>query len=175
MTALNCAVPSAIESIYNLNSCSINIAMDSLNTLYDRDYILWLQETHTLLETHNFQQLDLPHLKEKILNLGNEQRRKVSSYLRQLLIHLLLYRYWETEHDRCAKSWQNEIDNFRFELDLLLQSRTLHNFFLQELDSIYPKARKQAIRKSELPSPTFPETCPFTPQQLLDSDFFPAP
>ncbi|KKI99044.1 DUF29 domain-containing protein [Prochlorothrix hollandica] len=148
--------------------------MDNLSILYDRDYILWLQETYELLETHNLSQLDLPHLKEEILSLGNEQRRKVSSYLYQLLIHLLLYQYWQAENERCAKNWQTEIDSFRFELSILFKSRTLYNFYLTEIDGIYTKARKQAIRKSELPGHLFPDTCPFTSEELLDPDFFPS-
>jgi hypothetical protein len=65
--------------------------MDNIGTLYDQDYFLWLQETYRLLEKRELAQLDLPHLKEEILSLGNEQSHKVDSYLRQLLIHLLLY------------------------------------------------------------------------------------
>jgi Domain of unknown function DUF29 len=149
------------------------ILMDNIGTLYDQDYFLWLQETYRLLDKRELAQLDLPHLKEEILSLGNEQRHKVDSYLRQLLIHLLLYKYWQSEKDRCAKGWQNEIDNFRFELDLLLRSRTLYNYFLQEIDEMYLNARKQAIRKSDLSPSLFPTTCPFSVEELLDSDFFP--
>jgi hypothetical protein len=147
--------------------------MNTMEALYEQDYILWLQETYSLLERHQIDQLDLEHLKEEILGLGNEQRRKVDSYLRQLLIHLLLYRYWQIEKDRCAKGWQNEIDNFRFELELLLRSKTLYNYFLQEIEVIYLKARRQAIKKSELASNLFPQSCPFSADELLDPDFLP--
>jgi Domain of unknown function DUF29. len=85
----------------------------------------------------------------------------------------LLYQYWESERDRCAKGWQNEIDNFRFELELLLESQTLYNYFLQQIEAIYLKARRQAIKKSELLPEIFPENCPFTPENLLDSEFLP--
>ena len=88
------------------------------------------------------------------------------------MIHLLLYQYWESERERCAKGWQNEIDNFRCELELLLESRTLYNYFLQQIEVIYVKPRKQAIKKSELAPETFPEKCNFTAADLLDSDFF---
>ena len=88
-------------------------------------------------------------------------------------IHLLLYQYWDSEKDRCAKGWQNEIDNFRFELELLLRSRTLYNYFLQEIEEIYVKARRQVIKKSELPSNLFPESCPFSADALLDPEFLP--
>ena len=147
--------------------------MNDVSALYERDYYLWLQETYQTLEKKEIDQLDLPHLMEEILSLGNEQRRKVDSYLRQLLIHLLLYQYWESERERCAKGWQNEIDNFRFELELLLESQTLYNYFLQQIEEIYVKARKRAIKKSELPPETFPEKCAFTPADLLDSEFLP--
>jgi hypothetical protein len=147
--------------------------MSDVSALYEQDYYLWLQETYQRLEKKEIDQLDWPHLMEEILSLGNEQRRKVDSYLRQLLIHLLLYQYWESERERCAKSWQNEIDNFRFELELLLKSQTLYNYFLQEIEEIYVKARKQAIKKSELPPDLFPEKCLFTAADLLDSDFLP--
>ncbi len=147
--------------------------MNTISALYDQDYFLWLQETYRMLESNKVEQLDLEHLKDEILSLGNEQRRRVDSCLRQLLIHLLLYQYWDTERDRCAKGWQNEIDNFRFELELLLKSRTLYNYFLQEIEEIYVKARRQAIKKSELPSTLFPESCLFSADDLLDPEFLP--
>ena len=147
--------------------------MNNINSLYEQDYFLWLEETYKMLENDQIKELDFLHLKEEIFSLGNEQRRKVDSYLRQLLIHLLLYQYWDSEKDRCAKGWQNEIDNFRFELELLLRSRTLYNYFLQEIEEIYVKARRQAIKKSELPSNLFPESCPFSADALLDPEFLP--
>jgi hypothetical protein len=143
------------------------------SSLYEQDYYLWLQDTYQKLEKKDINGLDLIHLMEEILALGNEQKRQVSSYLRQLLIHLLLYQYWEAERHRCGKGWQTEIDNFRFELELLLKSKTLYNYFLQEIEEIYPKARKQVIKKTDLPATIFPEHCLFTADQLLDSDFLP--
>ncbi|WP_255611324.1 DUF29 family protein [Synechocystis sp. PCC 7339] len=77
--------------------------MNTINTLYEQNYCLWLQETYQLLDQAHFEQLDLEHLKEEIISLGNEQRRKMDSWLRQLLIHLLLYQYWDAEKERCAK------------------------------------------------------------------------
>ncbi|MGL6138477.1 MAG: DUF29 domain-containing protein [Planktothrix sp.] len=143
------------------------------SSLYEQDYYLWLQDTYQKLEKKDINGIDLIHLMEEILALGNEQKRKVSSYLRQLIIHLLLYQYWESERERCDKGWQTEIDDFRFELELLLKSKTLYNYFLQEIEEIYPKARKQVIKKTDLPAAIFPEHCPFKADQLLDSDFLP--
>jgi Domain of unknown function DUF29 len=39
----------------------------------------------------------------------------------------------------------------------------------------YARARRDAARQTGLPLSTFPEACPWTPEQILDPDFFPEP
>ena len=73
-------------------------------TLYEEDYYLWVETTFKQLENKDIENLDWQHLAEEIEALGIEQRRKVESYLKQLLIHLLLYRYWETEKEYYQRS-----------------------------------------------------------------------
>ncbi|WP_107668163.1 DUF29 domain-containing protein [Cyanothece sp. BG0011] len=144
-----------------------------LSQLYDQDFVLWVDETVKSLYNKDLEHIDWPHLIEEIEGLGREQRHKVDSYLVQLLIHLLLYRYWQAEKEKCQRGWENEIDNFRLELELLFESKTLYNYYLKRIDELYPKAKKRVIKKTNLPSNLFPETCPFTPEQLLNIDFLP--
>ncbi|MDJ0542615.1 MAG: DUF29 domain-containing protein [Microcystis sp. M53603_WE2] len=141
--------------------------------LYEQDYLAWLEETAKQLRQRRTDVLDWEHLEEEIEALGNEQRHKVDSYLLQLLIHLLLYQYWPEERERCARGWQDEIANFRVELELLLESKTLYNYFLTRIAVIYPKAVKRVRQKSQLPAAIFAESCPYSPEQILDSDFLP--
>ena len=141
--------------------------------LYEQDYLAWLEETAKQLRQRQTDVLDWEHLGEEIEALGNEQRHKVDSYLLQLLIHLLLYQYWPEERERCARGWQDEIGNFRVELELLLESKTLYNYFLTRISVIYPKAVKRVRQKSQLPAAIFAESCPYSPEQILDSDFLP--
>jgi hypothetical protein len=143
------------------------------HTLYEKDYYLWLQITLEQLKQRKIEDLDWPHLIEEIEALGNEERRKVESYLKQLLIHLLLYRYWESERMYCSRGWEIEIDNFRDELEFLLRSKILYNYFLQQLETVYQKARRQAIKKTNLPKDDFPVTCPFSPKEILAPDYLP--
>ncbi len=107
--------------------------------LYQEDFMLWVDETVKRLKQRDLNGLDWEHLIEEIEGLGSEQRHKVDSYLLQLLVHLLLYRYWESEKADCAKGWQNEIANFRIQLEILFDSQTLQNYFLERVDYIYPK------------------------------------
>jgi hypothetical protein len=144
-----------------------------LSQLYGQDFVLWVDETVKLLYNQDLEQIDWPHLMEEVEGLGREQRHKTDSYLVQLLIHLLMYRYWKAEKVRCQRGWENEIDNFRLELELLLESKTLYNYYLQRIDHLYPKARRRAINKTKLSPEIFPENCPFTPEQLLDIQFLP--
>ena len=149
-------------------------------TLYEEDYYLWLETTGQQLrqiverqDITSLPHLDWEHLIEEIEALGIEQRRKVVSYLKQLLMHLLLCQYWESERAYCGNGWKVEIRNFRDELEFSLNSKTLKNYMLEQFDSVYEKARKIAIDKTGLPPNTFPTQCPFTVDQVLHPDFLP--
>jgi hypothetical protein len=145
----------------------------SLSSLYEKDYVEWLDLTLAQLQNHDLEDLDWTHLIEEVEALGSEQRHKVESYLLKLLIHLLLYQYWETEKTWSDRGWKNEIDNFRLELDLLLESKVLYNYLLTIVDKNYQKARKNAIRKSQLSADLFPLNCPYQVEQILDPDWLP--
>jgi hypothetical protein len=142
--------------------------------IYEQDYPEWLDITLTQLQNRDLENIDWEHLIEEITALGNEQRRKVESYLRQIIKHLLLYQYWEAERFYCAKGWIEEIDNFRSELDLLLESKVLYNHCEKIIDKIYTKARNNTIRKSELSPIIFPETCPYSLTEILNPEWLPS-
>ena len=142
--------------------------------IYEQDYPEWLGITLNQLQNRDLENIDWEHLIEEITALGNEQRRKVESYLLRLLIHLLLYNYyWSSEKDWSGRGWEKEIDNFRLELDLLLESKVLYNHCVKILDKIYIKARKNAIRKSELSPEIFPENCPYSLTEILNPEWLP--
>ena len=141
--------------------------------VYEQDYPEWLDITLSQLQNRDLENIDWEHLIEEITALGNEQRRKVESYLLRLLIHLLLYNYWKLEKDWSGRGWEKEIDNFRLELDLLLESKVLYNHCTKILDKIYIKARNNAIRKSELSPAIFPENCPYSLTEILNPEWLP--
>ncbi|MEA5620786.1 DUF29 domain-containing protein [Cronbergia sp. UHCC 0137] len=144
-----------------------------ISLIYEQDYPQWLDITLNQLQNRQIENIDWKHLIEEIASLGNEQTYKVESYLRQLIKHLLLYQYWEAEKSFCQRGWIDEIDNFRSEFDLLLESKVLYNHCLKVLNKIYLKARSNAIRKSELSPDLFPINCPYSLTQIIDPEWLP--
>ena len=149
------------------------ISTNLQSTLYETDHYLWIETTLKQLENRDIDNLDWQHLSEEIEALGIEQRRKVESYLKQLLTHLLLCCYWETEKETCQRGWQIEISNFRDELEFSFRSKTLYNYFLSCLEQVYTKARRQVIQKTGLPTEIFPKQCPFSLEDILNNEYFP--
>lgn len=139
--------------------------------MYSQDFVAWTEKQAELLHSQQLNELDFENLAEEIYSLGHEQKHKVDSYLRQLLKHLLLYHYWESEREYCANGSIDEIGNFRFELEQLLESKTLYNHLVAQFDYIYGKARKQTITKSQIKD--IPEVCPYTIEEVLNEDFLP--
>ena len=139
--------------------------------LHNQDYAHWLEVTVEQIRSRDLQNIDWDNLIEEVEDLGREQRNKVESFLRQLLKHLLLYQYWESEKSRCSNGWIDEIDNFRSELEILLRSKTLYNYAESILEAAYNKARRSASLKSNLKN--LPNICPYSLLEILDPDWLP--
>jgi hypothetical protein len=139
-------------------------------TGYDQDFYAWTQVQLAHLRTKDWAALDLEHVVEEIEDLGNEQAHAVVSHLRILAIHLLKVAYQR----RRARSWLRSIRSARVEIEWRLQRSPSLRPRLQEfLAWAYPKARKAAAEDTGLPLATFPETCPWSLEQLQDEDFLP--
>ncbi|MGA9382580.1 MAG: DUF29 domain-containing protein [Phormidium sp.] len=142
-----------------------------LKTLYETDDYLWLESTIELLKNKQFKALDLENLIEELEDLGSEKKHAVVSFLNQLLRHLLLLQYWTSESENNSVHWQEEIYNFRSELNERLTT-TLHNYLEKELERIYQKALK-AVKIKTQNSVEFPSECPYTLDELLDENWLP--
>jgi hypothetical protein len=139
--------------------------------LYETDYLQWLEETIALLKNRQFESLDLDNLIEELEDLGSEKRNAVVSLLDQVIRHLLLLEYWESEVTNNSIHWQGEIYNFRLQLQDKM-TKTLYNHLVYKLDMIYGRALKAVnIKTQKLVD--FPENCPYSLEELLDIDWLP--
>jgi hypothetical protein len=122
-----------------------------------------------LLRAGKWQELDYANLAEEIESLGKWDKRDLEQRLEGLLIQLLTW--WAKPEDRCGR-WQSTIRTQRYELELLLRdSPSLEVQVPGLLTEVYPHAREAVLEDTRLY--TLPESCPFTPIQLLSADFWP--
>jgi hypothetical protein len=103
--------------------------------------------------------------------LGSERKNAVVSLLDQVIRHLLLLEYWESEVTNNSIHWQGEIYNFRLQLQDKM-TKTLYNHLVYKLDVIYGRALKAVNIKTQK-SVDFPEKCPYSLEELLDIEWLP--
>ena len=138
---------------------------------YETDFYAWTQQQAELLRQGQVTQLDVIHLLEEIEDMGQSQRRALTSRLQVLISHLLK---WQFQPDKRSPSWESTIHIQRAEIaDLLADSPSLRPQFKAFIERAYPKARQAARGETQLPIETFPEACPYTPAQILDEKFWP--
>ncbi len=140
-------------------------------TLYDTDFNLWIEQTVNQLKNGNLQDLDRQNLIDEIESMGSSDKREIKSRLIVLLMHLLKYKY---QPKKKTKSWISTINTQRNEIELVLEdSPSLRPYLTENLPECYQKAIRSAVNETNLPKTTFPSDCPFSSEQVLDSDYFP--
>ncbi|MBE9113161.1 DUF29 domain-containing protein [Nodosilinea sp. LEGE 07298] len=143
-------------------------------SLYDTDFLLWIETTATLLKNRRFDNLDLDNLIEEIESLGRSDRRAILSYLARLCEHLLKLKYWDAERQRCLRGWTIEVNNFRKEIHRLLKdSPSLNPDLLENFQTEYQDARDNVLIASGSAPNLIPEEPCFSLEQALEKDWLP--
>jgi Domain of unknown function DUF29 len=142
-----------------------------MSDLYDEDILLWSERQAELLRQHaasarTNDAIDWPNIIEEIESVGNEQRFKVESLLRQALIHMLKAHAWPLSGE--VPHWQAEARVFRGEAadrfaPSMRQRINLARIYRQALRGLPDTIDGQA------PLPVS-ETCPVTLDELLSDD-----
>jgi hypothetical protein len=141
------------------------------DTQYDKDFYAWALESARLLRQGKFKEVDIEHIAEELESMGKRDKRKLTSSLIVLVVHLLK---WQYQHDRAGSSWRRTITNQRREIPLLLKdSPSLNGDLENTLNEIYSDAVKDAVAETRLPKNIFPKNCPYSLKQCLDDEFFP--
>ena len=141
--------------------------------LYDHDFYTWTQTTAALVRAGKWRSLDYESLAEEIESLGISQQHALQSHLRQLVMHLLKWQY-QPSRRQLGHSWESTITLARDEIALMLERNPgLQQQMPAYLAKRYGAARRLARVETGLPLTTFPATCPWTLEQVLNDDFFP--
>jgi hypothetical protein len=126
-------------------------------SLYDRDFVLWVEDVAAKLKARDFDNLDLDNLIEEVESLGKSDKRELKSRLNTLLTHLLKRIYIDSAYDN--RGWELTIREQRKELQLLLeQSPSLKGYWAEVFEPVFQSAL--ATVKEEYRGANFPETWP---------------
>ncbi len=151
------------------------------SNLYETDFNLWLEDTITKLEKNDFSALDKVNLIEELRDLGKAEKNALESNLMILLAHLLKLTVQSDAPETMKNSWYNSVIEHRKRIKKQLsKTPSLNTYFPKILEEAYNDGRDIAIKEGKKASfgvripdeSEYPKPCIFTPEQILDDDFF---
>jgi predicted nucleic acid-binding Zn-ribbon protein len=138
---------------------------------YESDFYAWTNEQATLLRSGRLDQLDIEHLAEEIESMGKSERNELLHRLEILLMHLLKWRF---QPNLQSRSWEATIDEQRERIvDHLDENPSLKSKLDEFLVKSYKYAIRGAMKETGLAKSTFPENCPWSIEQIMDTCFWP--
>lgn len=141
------------------------------NDLYETDFYAWTQEQAQLLRERRWNDLDLTNLVDEVGSVGSSEKREIRRRLAMLLAHLLK---WKFQSGRRGVSWKTTISHQRAQLRAIIDdSPSLRDYVLRQAREQYLGGVLKASEETGIVIGIFPEECPFTPEQVLDLEFFP--
>ncbi len=126
-------------------------------SLYESDYLLWVQETIAKLKARDFDRVDFENLIEEIEDLGRSQKREIRSRLKMLLEHLLKRLY--IDMPRYFNGWEKTIREQRSEIKVeLADSPSLRRFWDELFDVAWVLALEKVRDHYQSKGFDFPDT-----------------
>jgi hypothetical protein len=132
---------------------------------YESDFYTWTQQQGSLLRAGRFDAIDWQNIAEEIETLGRDEFRRLVSFYRPILLHMLR---WEHQPNLQSRSWANSIAIHREHASEVIEDNPgLRPRRDEALQRAYRGARLNALQETGLRSGTFPDRCPYTLDDLL--------
>lgn len=141
------------------------------NPKYDHDFYGWAYEQADLLRKGDFSHLDILNLIEEVESMGRSEKRELRSRLSVLIAHLL---NWQYQPAYRGTSWELTIKEQRIKTaEVLSENPSLKPKLDEVLVQAYKTAHLIAQKETGFSANTFPASCPYSIEQLLDESFMP--
>lgn len=144
-------------------------------SLYENDFCQWALHNAELLRQGKLTEIDIENIAEELESMSRRDKKELISRLAVLIAHLLKLQY-QPEKQIDSNSWISTIVNQRTDIGLLLEDSPSLKY---EIELTIEKGFKRATVKFEketgISKKTLPDTCPYTFEQIIDDDFWPAP
>jgi hypothetical protein len=140
---------------------------------YDGDVIAWANEQARLLRAGQFSKLDIEHIADEIEDVGKSEQRELASRMAVLLTHLLK---WQFQPAYRGNSWKFTIMDQRDSIARRLRKTPSLKSSLNDPDwwaDAWQDARREAEHETGIGYATFPKSCPWSFDQIMDADFWP--
>jgi hypothetical protein len=143
-----------------------------MSITYQQDFYAWALEQADLLKQKRFSEIDLEHLVEEIEDMGKSEKRALESYIEILLMHLLKWEYQPYYIGR--RSWELTIIEQRKRISWHLKENPgLKSKLPEAIEHAYELAKSGAEKETGIPISRYPDTCPWTYEQFINSEFWP--
>ena len=140
-------------------------------SLYDQDLYTWAMQTARMVREKRFSEIDCASLAEELESMGKTELRALESRLVVLLAHLL---EWEHQPSQRGKSWRRTLIEQRKRICRLLHdSPSLKPRLPEILADAYDSALRWAADETGMDESDFPQSCPYTVEQVMDAAFYP--
>ena len=140
--------------------------------LYEHDFITWSERQATFLREGRYDLVDVANVAEEIESLGKSQLATLRASYRLIAMHLLKLMQ---QPEKATASWENTINRERGNVaDLIEDNPGLKPKRAALLEKAYASARSDAAFETRIDVRRFPETSPFTLEQIEDKAFWPA-
>jgi hypothetical protein len=135
-------------------------------SLYDTDYLAWLDEQAAHLRAGRLAALDADNVAEELEGLMKSQRQQVENRLEVLILHLLK---WDHQPDQRSNRWRASVAERRGRIRRLLRDSPSLKPWLQEAArDVYREAVERAAIETGLNEGDFPSSLPYTVEQILE-------
>ena len=134
-------------------------------SLYDTDYVAWLEEQVAHLRAGRLRALDVENVAEELESLMKKERRQLENRLEVLILHLLK---WDHQPDQRSNRWRSTVAEQRRRLRRLLQdSPGLKHEVEPMCHEAYAGAVQGAAIETRESETAFPQKLPYTVEQIF--------
>ena len=137
-------------------------------SLYDTDYVAWLDEQAQHLRAGRLGELDVENVAEELESLMSSERRELENRLEVLILHLLK---WDHQPDQRSNRWRATVQEQRTRIRRLLRdSPSLKREVEPMCHDVYADAVEGAAIETLLSEALFPSALPYSVEQIFERE-----
>jgi Domain of unknown function DUF29 len=137
-------------------------------SLYDTDYVAWLEEQVARLRAGRLAALDVENVAEELESLMRKERRQLANRLEVLIHHLLK---WDYQPDQRSNRWRATVQEQRTRIRRLLNdSPSLKPKVQPMCRDVYEDAVRAASIEMLLNVRVFPSELPYSEEEIFERE-----